>query len=101
MLKYILAAATALTVATSAQSATVMIAGFMNGQAIYKSEETKAPGISCQMAVALSVTLMENDLGNMNVSYWKTDAAGVKHYKGLTNTGIDVVYLCQEDGVSL
>ena len=101
MLKYILAAATALTVATSAQSATLMITGWMNGQNIYKSEETRVPGVSCQMAVALSVTLMENDLGNMNVSYWKTDAAGVKHYKGLTNTGIDVFYLCTEDGVSL
>jgi hypothetical protein len=101
MLKYILAAATALTVATSAQSATIMIGGFMNGKAIYKSEETKVPGVTCQMAVALTVTLMEADLGNMNVSYWKVDAAGVKHYKGRTNTGIDVIYLCQEDGVSL
>jgi len=101
MIKHILAVATALTVATSAQSASLMIGGFMNGKEIYRSEITKVPGVACQMAVALSVTMMEKDLGGMNVSYWKVDKAGVKHYKGRTNTGIDVVFLCQEDGVSL
>jgi len=101
MIKYILAAVTALTLSTTAQASTIMIGGFMNGKEIYRSDETAVPGISCKVAVALSVTMMEAELGSMNVSYWKVDKLGIKHYKGRTNTGIDVVFLCQEDGVSL
>ena len=102
MLKYILAAATGLTVATTAHSATIMAGGYINGVEIHKSPITPIPGLSCELAVASFQMGMERQLGQFSrdVKFVGMSKA-VKLYKGKTSQGVDLVIACAEDGVLL
>jgi hypothetical protein len=102
MLKYILAAATALTVATTAHSATIMAGGYINGVEIHKSPVTPIPGLSCELAVASFQMGMERQLGQFSRDIkFVGMSKSVKLYKGKTSQGVDLIIACEEDGVSL
>jgi hypothetical protein len=105
MLKYILAAATALTiVATSAQSANVVAAGYRNGVEVAKTDLMRMPGIKCQQAVSAFSAGVEVKMGTYHrvpLSYMRTTAQGVKIYSAITSNGINFIIACTEDGVYL
>ena len=103
MLKYILAAATALTVANSAQSATLMAFGHMNGVEVSKTDLLPLPGAKCAIAASTFSRGMETQLGYHRVplTFARTDEKGIKYYLAKTSNGVDLMILCLEDGVML
>ena len=104
MLKYIIAAATALTVATSAQSANVVAGGYKNGVEVARTEILRMPGIKCQQAVSTFSAGVEVKMGTFHrvpLSYMSTTAQGVKLYSAITSNGINFIIACSEDGVLL
>jgi len=98
MLKYILAAATALTVANSAQSATVMAGSFLNGVNIYQSPAIPAMGASCNVATQAFAggMIKAGTQFAIPLTYSKTENK-IKHYYGTTTKGVNIVVLCLED----
>jgi len=104
MLKYILAAATALTVATtSAQSANLMAFGYNNGVEVSKTDYLPLPGVTCALAASTFSRGMETQLGYHRVplTFARTDEKGIKYYFANTSNCFDLMILCVEDGVML
>jgi len=102
MKKLALALGILLTTTVTAQSATIMAAGYMNGVEIHKSPITPIPGLNCKLAVASFQIGMEGQLGAFPKPLaFKGMFKAVKIYKGRTAQGIDIVVACSEDGVRL